>query len=83
MKVTAGSEEVAIEVLDQGAGIDAAVANKLFEPHVTSKAHGAGMGLYITRRIARSRYAGEVTLSNTERGTLATLTLNRQRSLPA
>lgn len=51
-----------LEVLDRGAGVAPAVRAKLFTPHVTTKAHGTGMGLYLAERIARTRYGGSLAL---------------------
>lgn len=47
---------VLLEVADTGSGIDPELADRIFEPFVTSKAvgFGMGMGLSITRNILRS-----------------------------
>jgi signal transduction histidine kinase/CheY-like chemotaxis protein len=47
---------VLLEVVDTGSGIDPDLADRIFEPFVTSKAvgFGMGMGLSITRNILRS-----------------------------
>jgi len=42
---------VAIRVEDNGAGIDPAVRDRLFEPFVTGKPHGTGLGLALVREI--------------------------------
>jgi two-component system sensor kinase FixL len=44
----------AISVSDNGAGIDPAVATRLFEPFVTTKSEGTGLGLLVTRSIVES-----------------------------
>jgi signal transduction histidine kinase len=56
--------EVTIMVEDQGAGLAEEVIESLFEPHITTKAEGAGMGLYIARRLAQLMYNGEIHLQN-------------------
>ena len=45
------AENVEVAVADRGEGIDPTVRNHLFEPFVTSKAQGLGMGLSISRSI--------------------------------
>ena len=40
-----------IIVWDNGKGIDPAVENTLFEPFVTEKETGRGLGLYITQEL--------------------------------
>jgi signal transduction histidine kinase len=50
---------VAIEVSDTGPGPAAEVAERLFEPFVTGKPDGVGLGLAVARRIARA-HGGEI-----------------------
>lgn len=68
--ITLGEDNrnIEIEVLDQGSGINQSIADKLFAPHVSTKTEGAGMGLYISRRLATLYYNGEITLENRESG---------------
>ncbi len=78
IKLTETDEAIKIEVTDQGAGIAASVAEKLFQPHVSSKAEGAGMGLYISRRLATLYYNGDVTLTaGSEGGCVACVSLQK------
>jgi signal transduction histidine kinase len=44
--------EVRISVRDNGPGVDPTVRERIFEPFVTDKAQGAGLGLAIVRRVA-------------------------------
>lgn len=70
---------VRIRVEDDGPGVSAAVGSRLFEPHVTTKEKGLGLGLYLARRIARTCYGGDVTIMNrSEGGALAELTLRNR-----
>lgn len=69
-----GGAEVIIE--DEGGGIPDEIQERLFEPHVTTKPNGSGMGLFLARRLATGRYAGDVTIARREpTGTRAVLTL--------
>ncbi len=40
-----------LEVLDCGLGVDAATAEKIFEPFFTARSGGTGLGLYISREL--------------------------------
>ncbi|KAB2949287.1 MAG: sensor histidine kinase, partial [Thermoanaerobaculia bacterium] len=51
-----------IEIEDEGAGIAEEVRARLFAPHVTTKPHGSGMGLFLAQRLASGRYGGEIAL---------------------
>jgi signal transduction histidine kinase len=63
-------------VEDTGSGLPPAVRERLFTPHVTTKASGAGMGLYLAHRLATTRYGGSLALVDREEGgTRATLRL--------
>lgn len=45
---------LAVEVSDRGPGIAPEFASRIFQPYATSKAHGLGMGLMISRTIIES-----------------------------
>src|SRR5262249_9056686 len=50
-----GPREIEISVTDNGPGIDAALAGRLFEPLTTSKPEGLGLGLSICASIVQLR----------------------------
>ncbi len=50
---------IRIEVADTGVGVSPAIKTQLFEPLMTTKAHGLGVGLPITRSIVRE-YHGDI-----------------------
>lgn len=65
-----------IEVEDEGEGVAETIRARLFQPHVSGKPHGAGMGLYLAERLARLRYRGAIELQpRTPHGTCARLQL--------
>jgi len=55
----AEDNQVEISVADTGSGIDAEVARQLFQPFVTSKRHGMGVGLSISRTIVEA-HGGQI-----------------------
>lgn len=76
VRLASGPDRAVIEVLDRGPGLAAEVRDKLFSPHVSTKPTGAGMGLFLCRRLATSCYAGDLALEDRAGGgTLARLTL--------
>ncbi len=58
------SGETVLNIHNQGSGIDPQIQKELFNPHVSSKPEGAGMGLYIAKRLLTLHYEGNLTLSN-------------------
>ena len=56
-----------VEVEDTGPGISDEIAPQLFQPFVTSKAHGMGIGLSISKRIIES-HGGDLTVSRNAAG---------------
>jgi signal transduction histidine kinase len=58
---------ITIDVSDDGPGVPAEVRGKLFEPLVTSKKTGTGLGLALVRRVARA-HGGDVELVDASSG---------------
>jgi signal transduction histidine kinase len=52
-----------VEVEDTGPGVDPSTRRRLFEPLITTKSHGIGLGLALCRRIAM-RHGGDVSYSD-------------------
>ncbi len=50
---------VAVDVEDDGPGVPEAVRGRLFEPLITTKEHGNGLGLALVKRVAE-RHGGTV-----------------------
>lgn len=63
-----------LSVRDQGSGLPPDIAAALFQPHISSKAEGAGMGLYLCQRLLQRYYQGSVELHpGADGGCIATL----------
>ena len=58
------SHKLTVKVTDRGDGLNPSIEETLFQPHVSSKAEGAGMGLYIARRLVTLYYHGDIQLVN-------------------
>ncbi len=63
-----------IEVADDGPGLPDEARNQLFQPFVTSKPSGTGLGLAVSRRLARA-LGGELSFVPADRGTIWQLSL--------
>jgi signal transduction histidine kinase len=66
---------VGVSVSDNGGGIHPTVANRLFEPFVTTKREGMGLGLLVTRSIVESHGGRIWAMPNPDHGTTFTFTL--------
>lgn len=71
-----------IEIADDGVGIDPAVIDRVFDPFVTGKPDGIGLGLLNARNIVES-HGGRISLApGVPRGTVVTVWLPDTRSSP-
>ncbi len=75
--VTADDNWVNISILDNGVGIPADLLGRIFDPYVTTKAKGNGLGLMIVRRIVQDHGGTIACASHYGEGTCFTLHLPR------
>jgi two-component system sensor histidine kinase HydH len=80
--VEASADSVAVHISDTGPGIAAQVLPRLFEPFVSGKETGVGLGLVISRRIAESHGGTLTAVSQPQGGVRFTLTLPWTPPLP-
>lgn len=63
-----GASGVVIDVQDDGPGVSEGIASKIFEPLVSGRPNGTGLGLALARRIAQA-HGGAIRLATPEGGT--------------
>ncbi|HET9554402.1 MAG TPA: ATP-binding protein [Anaeromyxobacteraceae bacterium] len=81
VRATASAGEVVVEVRDTGPGIPPALLPRIFEPFVTTKAEGTGLGLPISARIV-ARSGGAIEATNApEGGAIFTVRLPSARTI--
>jgi signal transduction histidine kinase len=64
IRASIAGDQVQCEVADNGSGIAREHLDKIFEPLFTTKARGIGLGLAVSRQLARAN-SGELTVSST------------------
>ena len=69
--------DVNVSVRDAGTGLPAKIDGTLFTPFATTKAHGLGIGLTITRTIVETHGGTIVAHNNPDGGATFTVTLHR------
>ena len=67
IRLSDSGKNVRLEVGDNGPGVDARVKARLFEPFVTGRPSGVGIGLAMSRRIARA-HGGDLVLEESSGG---------------
>lgn len=58
------NELTVISITDFGSGLDPNIQDRLFTAHCSTKAEGAGMGLYISKKLIELHYEGSLTVQN-------------------
>jgi two-component system, LuxR family, sensor kinase FixL len=74
IQTLAAAGQLELTVADTGPGLSAALQETIFEPFVTSKADGMGLGLFICRCIVE-QHQGKIHAESTTSGTLLRVTL--------
>lgn len=76
--VSNSGKKVLIEVEDNGCGIPAGIADKVFDPYFTTKPNGTGtgIGLYMSRLIVEESMGGTLGFTSSRDGTVFSIKLN-------
>lgn len=83
MEVRASREEVVLAVADSGSGMEKEVAARLFEPFLTRRPGGTGLGLALVRRTVEAHGGSVRVQSKPGRGTKVEIHLPKTGSGPA
>jgi signal transduction histidine kinase len=68
LSVSGDRERLHVRVSDNGPGIAPEVRNRIFEPGVSTKSGGWGVGLSLTQRIIEELHGGRITVHERKRG---------------
>jgi two-component system, NtrC family, nitrogen regulation sensor histidine kinase GlnL len=70
-----GDQDVLIDIVDRGSGMDPETQKRLFEPFYTTKEKGTGLGMAIAKQIAELHSGDLTVVSKAGAGTTATVRL--------
>ena len=74
-RALSAGEKAEVKVIDSGPGIPAEISVRLFQPFVTNKASGLGLGLSICREIVEAHHGQLSAMPNPSGGTIFRVTL--------
>ena len=75
INITSSNGSIQISVQDYAGGIDDTLKEKLFNPYVTTKDEGIGIGLFMSKRIIEDSMNGSLSVINQNGGALFVITL--------
>ncbi len=74
--VSATGDQAIVTIRDHGPGLPPAVRERIFEPHLTTRPGGAGMGLFLAKQLIVEMHRGRLEIEDAEGGgTLVTVSL--------
>lgn len=69
-------ENTQIKILDNAGGINDETSSKMFTAYYSTKKHGSGIGLYMSKLIIEKHFNGKITHKNKNEGSLFLISLN-------
>jgi C4-dicarboxylate-specific signal transduction histidine kinase len=81
VKLYEDTENVFIQMCDNGGGIDEEIITKIFEPYFSTKQekHGTGLGLYMSKIIVEKHLGGTLKVYNSDTGACFIITLGKNK----
>lgn len=81
VSITEEENKIAINISDNGEGIDRSIIKNIFKPGVTSKKRGWGLGLSLSKRIIEEYHQGSIFVMKSVRGIGTTFTIRLPKNL--
>jgi len=75
VKMLGDREKISITIKDNGGGIPDETLPKIFDPYVSSKKEGTGIGLYMAKTIIKDKMKGKISAENDENGAIFSIEL--------
>lgn len=82
IEINVKNKKAIITISDSGGGISDEILDRIFDPYVTSKEEGSGIGLHMSKIIIENNMAGRVYGENKGNGAIFTIELDRNLILP-
>ncbi len=81
ISITENTQNVILNISDNGDGIDRSIFKNIFKPGVTSKKRGWGLGLSLSKRIIEEYHKGSIFVMQSEKGIGTTFTIHLPKNL--
>jgi len=81
VSITEEENKIVINISDTGDGIDRSIIKNIFNPGVTSKKRGWGLGLSLSKRIIEEYHKGSIFVMKSEKGKGTTFTIRLPKNL--
>ena len=81
ISITEDTTNLILNITDNGDGIDRSILKNIFNPGVTSKKRGWGLGLSLSKRIVEEYHKGSIFVMQSEKGIGTTFSIHLPKSL--
>ncbi len=81
ISITEDTNNLILNIADNGDGIDRSILKNIFKPGVTSKKRGWGLGLSLSKRIVEEYHKGSIFVMQSEKGVGTTFCIQLPKNL--
>ncbi|MDD3343490.1 MAG: ABC transporter substrate binding protein [Sulfurospirillaceae bacterium] len=78
IKLSSDDKNIYLSIIDDGSGIETSKLESIFDPFMSTKAHGDGFGLYMARLIIEDKMGGTIVAKQEEVGAQILITLQKR-----